>query len=200
MLSDTLPSGFRQEPLRPDFTVEADPKGPAQDSTNLSDSRPTTRSSVAETVLERLHNLDIQQSGSRSIRRSTQTDSRDASDVPRNSLTVSSPSSGSMLMPALSRRPNMLASAYVTSPIPAKPRPRRSDSIPTTVRDASLSRINAPAPPVPPDFAELLDGEHNTDELATRFEVGWQTLQWWLATVGEGKGGDDLGRVSIIYR
>lgn len=57
------------------------------------------------------------------------------------------------------------------------------------------------APP-PPELLPLLDGDHHTDELCTRFEVGWPQLQQWLVTIGGGKGdGDeDFGRVSIIYR
>ena len=53
--------------------------------------------------------------------------------------------------------------------------------------------------PPPPDLLPLLDGDHHTDELCTRFEVGWPQLQQWLMIIG-GKGDGDFGRVSIIYR
>jgi len=55
-------------------------------------------------------------------------------------------------------------------------------------------------PPVPLELLPLLDGEHHTDELATRFETGWPLLEQWLVTAGGGKGDGDFGRVSIIYR
>lgn len=58
--------------------------------------------------------------------------------------------------------------------------------------------LSVPAPP--PELASLLDGEHHTDELSTRFEAGWPLLQQWLAVIGGGRGDGDLGRVSIIYR
>lgn len=53
---------------------------------------------------------------------------------------------------------------------------------------------------VPPELLPLLDGEHHTDELATRFEAGWPLLEQWLIAVGGGKGDGDFGRVLIIYR
>ncbi|KIM62127.1 hypothetical protein SCLCIDRAFT_120438 [Scleroderma citrinum Foug A] len=52
----------------------------------------------------------------------------------------------------------------------------------------------------PPELMPLLDGEHHTDELATRFEAGWPLLQQWLVAIGGGKGNGDFGRVVIIYR
>jgi hypothetical protein len=52
----------------------------------------------------------------------------------------------------------------------------------------------------PPALVPLLDGEHHTDELCCRFEVGWPTLERWLLAVGEGSGDGDFGKVLIIYR
>jgi hypothetical protein len=54
--------------------------------------------------------------------------------------------------------------------------------------------------PYPPDLLPLLDGEHHTDELSTRFEAGWPLLEQWLVAAGGGKGDGDFGRVSIVYR
>ncbi|KAH9945929.1 NPR2-domain-containing protein [Epithele typhae] len=56
----------------------------------------------------------------------------------------------------------------------------------------------------PSDLLELLDGEHHTDEICTRFEVGWPVLRQWLFAAGgaqEGDEGDEeYGQISIIYR
>ena len=57
-----------------------------------------------------------------------------------------------------------------------------------------------PFRPFPSDLLPLLDGEHHTDELATRFQVGWPLLEHWLIEIGGGKGEGDFGRVLIIYR
>ncbi|KAG2367423.1 nitrogen permease regulator 2-domain-containing protein [Suillus spraguei] len=85
---------------------------------------------------------------------------------------------------------------------PARPRLSRS---PSTSRTRALNSQGSSGPmnaPPPPELLPLLDGDHHTDELCTRFEVGWPQLQQWLMTIGGGKGdGDgDFGRVSIIYR
>lgn len=53
---------------------------------------------------------------------------------------------------------------------------------------------------VPSELAQLLDGEHHTDELATKFEAGWPTLQKWLVVIGGGSGDGDFGRVIMVYR
>ncbi|KAJ8598032.1 nitrogen permease regulator 2 [Rhizopogon salebrosus TDB-379] len=78
---------------------------------------------------------------------------------------------------------------------------------PTHGRRSSSALSTSPARPPgaanippPPDLLPLLDGDHHTDELCTRFEVGWPQLQQWLVTVGGGKGDGDFGRVSVIYR
>ncbi|KAF8447715.1 nitrogen permease regulator 2-domain-containing protein [Boletus edulis BED1] len=85
-----------------------------------------------------------------------------------------------------------------------RPRPSRSPSAPmvpqihTSFSQGSGQSFNVPPPP--PELVSLLDGEHHTDELSTRFEAGWPLLQQWLAVIGGGRGDGDFGRVSIIYR
>ncbi|KAG2111702.1 nitrogen permease regulator 2-domain-containing protein [Suillus discolor] len=85
---------------------------------------------------------------------------------------------------------------------PARPRLSRS---PSTSRTRPLNSQGSSGPmnvPPPPELLPLLDGDHHTDELCTRFEVGWPQLQQWLVAIGGGKGDGDgnFGRVSIIYR
>ncbi|KAF9647541.1 NPR2-domain-containing protein [Thelephora ganbajun] len=53
---------------------------------------------------------------------------------------------------------------------------------------------------VPSELAQLLDGEHHTDELATKFEAGWPMLQKWLVVISGGSGDGDFGRVVMVYR
>lgn len=64
--------------------------------------------------------------------------------------------------------------------------------------DSSVGAVSAPA--LPSELAQLLDGEHHTDELATKFEAGWPTLQKWLVAIGGGSGDGDFGRVVMVYR
>ncbi|KAI0709494.1 nitrogen permease regulator 2-domain-containing protein [Earliella scabrosa] len=53
----------------------------------------------------------------------------------------------------------------------------------------------------PPELLPLLDGEHHTDEICTRFEVGWPVLRQWLFAAGGAQEGDEeYGHISIIYR
>ena len=68
----------------------------------------------------------------------------------------------------------------------------------TSFSQGSGQSLNVPPPP--PEMIPLLDGEHHTDELSTRFEAGWPLLQQWLAIIGGGRGDGDFGKVSIIYR
>lgn len=75
----------------------------------------------------------------------------------------------------------------------SRPRLSRSPSVP-------LAPLQAPGPPYPPDLLTLLNGEHHTDELCTRFEVGLPVLESWLRIVGGAGEEGDFGRVSIIYR
>ncbi|CAL1705090.1 unnamed protein product [Somion occarium] len=56
------------------------------------------------------------------------------------------------------------------------------------------------ASPFPPALVPLLDGEHHTDELCTRFNVGWPMLSQWLVMAGGGQEDGDYGDVCIIYR
>jgi hypothetical protein len=87
-----------------------------------------------------------------------------------------------------------------------RPRLSRSPSSP-----AIKTQANGAAPPpapvlvsqplaYPPALIPLLDGEHHTDELCCRFEVGWPTLERWLIGIGEGSGDGDFGKVLMIYR
>ncbi|KAI0034016.1 nitrogen permease regulator 2 [Vararia minispora EC-137] len=64
----------------------------------------------------------------------------------------------------------------------------------------STTLVATVGPAYPPELPELLDGEHHTDELCTRFGVGWPTLEQWLVAAGGGKGNEDFGKVFIIYR
>ena len=79
-----------------------------------------------------------------------------------------------------SRSPSVTAAQQIHTPSP----------------QGSMQTLHAP----PPELISLLDGEHHTDELATRFEAGWPLLQHWLMVIGGGKGNGDFGRVVIIYR
>jgi len=82
-----------------------------------------------------------------------------------------------------------------------RPRLSRSPSAPMVPQiHTSFSQGSGQALNVPPELITLLDGEHHTDELSTRFEAGWPLLQQWLATIGGGRGEGEFGRVSIIYR
>ncbi|KAI0041125.1 NPR2-domain-containing protein [Auriscalpium vulgare] len=101
--------------------------------------------------------------------------------------------------------PTAGTSARTFATLPARPRPSRSPSSPALKTQANGAGAAAPAvqpqpQPYPPTLLPLLDGEHHTDELCTRFEVGWPTLEKWLAAAGGGAGSGDFGRVLIIYR
>ncbi|KAH9966914.1 nitrogen permease regulator 2-domain-containing protein, partial [Russula dissimulans] len=77
------------------------------------------------------------------------------------------------------------------------------ESRPTTLPPSPISRKRASSlNPLayPPALVPLLNGEHHTDELCCRFEVGWPTLERWLVAVGEGSGEGDFGKVGVIYR
>jgi hypothetical protein len=85
------------------------------------------------------------------------------------------------------------SSSELQNTLPARPRPRSPSAHPINLQGPMNT-----SPPT--DLLPLLDGDHHTDELCTRFEVGWPQLQQWLVTIGGGKGDGDFGRVSIIYR
>jgi hypothetical protein len=60
--------------------------------------------------------------------------------------------------------------------------------------------INATTP-YPKELLSLLDGEHHTDEVGIRLNVGWPQLEEWLVALGGGEGDGDFGeQVVIIYR
>lgn len=64
--------------------------------------------------------------------------------------------------------------------------------------DSSIGAVSALV--VPSELAQLLNGEHHTDELATKFEAGWPVLQKWLVAIGGGSEDGDFGRVIMVYR
>ncbi|KIJ69264.1 hypothetical protein HYDPIDRAFT_24114 [Hydnomerulius pinastri MD-312] len=179
------------------------------------------RTSAAEKVLEQLRFKTLQRSGSHPAIRGQPTSispeetnghherpvgrARGNSDTRRQSVFQQSTffsSAGSEVSGREGR-----ASIYGPSVGPmstGRPRPSRSPSAPivpqihTSFSQGSLQAPNVPAPP--PEMIPLLDGEHHTDELSTRFEAGWPLLQQWLVAIGGGKGDGEFGRVSIIYR
>ncbi len=73
---------------------------------------------------------------------------------------------------------------------------------PRLTREPSQTRLlQGPVAQFPPELLPLLDGEHHTDEICTRFEVGWPVLRQWLFVAGGAKEGDEeYGNISIIYR
>ncbi|KAH9981048.1 nitrogen permease regulator 2 [Lactifluus volemus] len=75
---------------------------------------------------------------------------------------------------------------------------RRVHRWPVLLNNTSPPPIQNRPPPL--YLLPLLDGEHHTDELCCRFEVGWPTLERWLTAVGEGSGDGDFGKVLMIYR
>jgi hypothetical protein len=64
--------------------------------------------------------------------------------------------------------------------------------------DSTVGAISSQV--VPSELAQLLNGEHHTDELATKFEVGWPMLQKWLVAIGKGNGDGEFGSVVMVYR
>jgi hypothetical protein len=77
---------------------------------------------------------------------------------------------------------------------------------PDCTRSLYSPSVNQAKPIPPPGLAELLDGEHHTDELCTMLKIGWPVLKKYMAVIGNPdldlRGGIkyDLGRVKIIYR
>ena len=73
---------------------------------------------------------------------------------------------------------------------------------PRLTRESSQTRLlQGPVAQFPPELLPLLDGEHHTDEICTRFEVGWPVLRQWLFVAGGAMEGDEeYGNISIIYR
>lgn len=52
----------------------------------------------------------------------------------------------------------------------------------------------------PSELIQLLDGEHHSDELCTKFEVGWPLLERWLELIGGGEIGSEEATVVVIFR
>lgn len=52
----------------------------------------------------------------------------------------------------------------------------------------------------PSELIQLLDGEHHSDELCTKFEVGWPLLERWLELIGGGEIGSEEAKVVVIFR
>ncbi|KAF9227654.1 NPR2-domain-containing protein [Gyrodon lividus] len=168
------------------------------------------RTSAAENVLEQLRFKTLQRSGS-NLTQPSSTPSEEIGTTHERPI-------GRARLNSDTRRQTMFQPSEVSgrdggfsvfgpSVVPAStghPRLSRSPSVPivpqihTSFSQGSGQLPNALAPP--PELIPLLDGEHHTDELSTRFEAGWPLLQQWLASIGGGKGNGDLGRVSIIYR
>jgi hypothetical protein len=86
--------------------------------------------------------------------------------------------------------------SLTTSRVSAIPPFYRSGSTgePVTTGDIAFE------PPPPQELEPLLDGEMHTDEMCTRFQVGWPRLARWLQQIGGGQGDGDFGRVLILYR
>ncbi|PCH37993.1 NPR2-domain-containing protein [Wolfiporia cocos MD-104 SS10] len=119
------------------------------------------------------------------------------------------PAIGTLLRPRVSRSPS--APAVPSGHVQALAQAQVQMQAQVQARAQAQGQAQAQAPmqipyPVPagpsfpPALLPLLDGEHHTDELCTRFEVGWPILRQWLVLAGGGKGDDDFGRVAIIYR
>lgn len=174
--------------------------------------QPIRRTSAAETSLEQLRNRDIQKVG----------------DWPPNPRSTRLLRSGSTASRDLARGPQDFSTLNPTLPIHSSPRfsslrispdpfsgnlevAESGDSSGPSTIGASRSKLarspSAPtshlahtASPFPPLLLDLLDGEHHTDELCTRFNVGWPLLEQWLVMAGQGQGNGDFGSVCIISR
>lgn len=183
------------------------------------------KSSAAESALELLRNKH--QTGRTSSTGSSKTSPANSIVLERHARTASEqsqrnqpPNFRSMLSkisqglptaPSAHSATSSEASQAVQANLASRPRMTRSPSAPaisqrkTSIGAASLAvMLNSTPPPsslmYPPELAGLLDGEHHTDGLATRFEAGWPLLERWLVAIGGGSGEGDFGRVVIIYR
>ncbi|ETW86069.1 hypothetical protein HETIRDRAFT_44321 [Heterobasidion irregulare TC 32-1] len=77
-------------------------------------------------------------------------------------------------------------------------KPKQSPSPPSPSNRKRSTSLSTPLHYT--ELASLLDGEHHTDELCAKFEVGWPMMEQWLIALGAGKGDGDFGKVLIIYR
>lgn len=94
-------------------------------------------------------------------------------------------------------------SAQTLRPPPptARPRMSRSPSAPHIFQRRSAGESSQLLrPKFPPEFLAMLDGEHHTDELSVKFNVGWPVLEQWLVEAGGGEESGDHGQIAMIYR
>lgn len=107
----------------------------------------------------------------------------------------------SPVMAAHSIPPYVRSSDLPSVPIQQSHRVSRasfSSSVAGLGMDSSAGTISTLV--VPSELPQMLDGEHHTDELATKFEAGWPMLQRWLVAIGGGTGDGDFGRIVMVYR
>lgn len=207
-------SHFRGRLLDTSFTIPVNTEAPFSSPTREADPTRSAprRASAAEKVLEQLRFKTLPRSGSNFT-----VGNQPSSASPEEVNTARERSIGRPRVNSDGRRLSTYQPSEVSSkdgrslghgpsvgPISTgRPRLSRSPSasmvpqIHTSFPQGSGQLPNVPAPP--PELASLLDGEHHTDELSTRFEAGWPLLQQWLAAIGGGRGDGDFGRVSIIY-
>lgn len=100
-------------------------------------------------------------------------------------------------------RRSSFANPPITNPPPSPVMPKLTLTPSHTRGTRSPSTpmgINATTP-YPKELLSLLDGEHHTDEVGIRLNVGWPQLEEWLVALGGGEGDGDFGeQVVIIYR
>lgn len=175
--------------------------------------QPTRRASAAETSLEQLRSRDLQKTGDRPttrlgiLNRPGRTNSTaTAKEAPRHvqlnaSLPVIAhgPVSSSPQFSNLRMSPDALGA---TDSLESEHSSGGRSTRPRLTRSPSAPAIHPPhtAAPFPPDLIPMLDGEHHTDEICTRFNVGWPLVEQWLVIAGGGKGNSDYGNVIIIHR
>lgn len=182
-------------------------------STPLSPSR-LRRASAAEKVLEQVRSRDIQKASSPRTSwiqypASSSYSPTLNSSTPAIIATTSTPQESPTNTLGGSSESRRMALLHSTVPpnspiiskavLPQRPRLSRSPSAPAFSHLPAENGFPT-IPTRPAELSFLLDGEHHTDELAVRFEVGWSVLEQWLVDIGGGKGDGDYGNVSIIYR
>lgn len=179
--------------------------------TASNDIQPLRRTSLAESTLEQLRNREAQKHRDTFPTRRTRGQRSDSiatvtSEYYRrqplstafgtSQITPPSPRNLMKVSPDIASGADLVDSEHSSGGLSvmtiSRPRLSRSPSIPVAVPQV-------PGPPYPSDLKNLLDGEHHTDELCTRFEVGLPVLEQWLRIIGGGENGD-FGQVAIIYR
>lgn len=181
--------------------------------TNPADPQPLRRTSLAESSLEQLRNREAQKHGDTFPTRRTRGHRSDSAATvtseyfrrqplgvgfgATSQITPPSPHGLAKMSPDIVSSADLVDSEHSSGGLSvmtiSRPRPSRSPSMP-------VAPLQAPGPPYPPDLLILLDGEHHTDELCTKFEVGLPTLEQWLRIIGGGGDDGDFGRVAIIYK